>query len=121
VPDTVAVARELAGLRARLAGAAQRSLTSRRGALADGRAWLADAARTGLARRRERLGTLADRLDALSPLGALRRGFAVPLGADGRILRGRDAFTPGDPVRLRVIDGTVALRTESVEPAEEVP
>jgi exodeoxyribonuclease VII large subunit len=120
VPDTVAVARELAGLRARLDGAARRVLNSRRASLTDGRVWLADAAHIGIERRRERLGTLAHRLDALSPLGALRRGFAVPLGSDGKILRGRDAFTPGEPVQLRVVDGTVVLRTESVASGEQV-
>jgi exodeoxyribonuclease VII large subunit len=63
-------------------------------------------------RRAERLAQYGERLDALSPLGALRRGFAVPLGRDGRILRSADAFTPGDAFDLRVTDGSVPCRVE---------
>jgi exodeoxyribonuclease VII large subunit len=121
VPDTYAVARELSVLRQRMAAAARRVVGARAVQLADDRTWLADAVRTSIEWRRERLGTLAHRLDALSPLGALRRGFAVPLDRDGHILRTARSFRPGEPVRLRVVDGTVGLRTESVEPREEGP
>jgi exodeoxyribonuclease VII large subunit len=121
VPDTHAVARELSALRERMAAAARRVIGARAVQLADDRTWLADAVRTSIERRRERLGTIAHRLDALSPLGALRRGFAVPLDRDGHILRTARSFRPGEPVRLRVVDGTVDLRTESVEPREEGP
>lgn len=115
VPDTHDVARHLSSLRQRLFAGPRRMLSVRRAALDDARTWLRDAARQGLKHRRERAASLAERLDALSPLGALRRGFAVPLGMNGRILRTADDFEPGDEVRLRVVDGTIHLRTEAVE------
>ena len=112
VPDAAAVTRELDGLRVRLRGAIRRSTDARRIALEDVRIRLGEAAHANIERRRERLRILAHRLDDLSPLGTLRRGYAVPLGEDGSILRRSSDFEPGRPVRLRVVDGTVHLRTE---------
>jgi exodeoxyribonuclease VII large subunit len=62
---------------------------------------------------RHRLGRIAAQLDALSPLRVLERGYAVPTAPDGRVLKRRDEFVPGEPFRLRVSDGTVAARVES--------
>ena len=65
-----------------------------------------------LERRRHRLGRLAAQLDALSPVRVLQRGYAVPAGADGRVLKRRAEFVPGAPCTLRVADGSVAARVE---------
>lgn len=73
--------------------------------------------------RRRRLEGLAGRVDALSPMGTLRRGYAVALDPAGRVLcRGRD-FQPGTAFELRVLDaGVPAQVTEEPRPrAEEVP
>jgi exodeoxyribonuclease VII large subunit len=59
---------------------------------------------------------LAERLDALSPLHTLRRGYAVPLAPDGRVLRTTGMFEEGGEFRLRVSDGTVHCRSDRVEP-----
>jgi len=72
-----------------------------------------------LERWRSRIEGLAGRLDALSPLGTLRRGYAVPLSEEGRVLRGIEAFAPGDSVRLRVVDGRVGCEVTEVEPLSE--
>jgi exodeoxyribonuclease VII large subunit len=113
VPDSSAVGRQLSNQRARLAAALGRSVVRRRRALEEHRAWLADAARQDLLRRRERVSALAARLDALSPLAALSRGFAVPLDEEGSILRRRADFHPATRVRLRVVDGEVPLRVDA--------
>ncbi len=73
---------------------------------------LAGAMATLLARRRHHVSRLAAQLDALSPLRVLERGFAVPAGADGRVLKRRGEFVPGAPFTLRVADGSVAARVE---------
>ena len=65
-----------------------------------------------LERRRQRLGRLAAQLDALSPVRVLERGYAVPSGADGRVLKRRAEFLPGAPFTLRVADGSVDARVE---------
>lgn len=119
VPDRAAVGRELRALQVRLANALRRSVMRRRTTVEDHAVWLETAVRRTIGRRRERVAGLAARLDALSPLGALARGFAVPLDENGHILRRRADFRPGDPVRLRVVDGEVPLRVQEGEREEE--
>jgi exodeoxyribonuclease VII large subunit len=65
-----------------------------------------------LRRERHRADRLAVQLDALSPLRILDRGYAVPVGADGHVLKRRAEFAPGDSFRLRVADGEVPARVE---------
>jgi len=66
----------------------------------------------GLERRRQHVARLAAQLDALSPLRVLERGYAVPSGPDGRVLKRRAEFRPGEPFTLRVADGRVDARVE---------
>jgi exodeoxyribonuclease VII large subunit len=65
--------------------------------------------------RRVALLRLGERLDALSPLSVLTRGYAVPLDSSGRVLRGPSDFRPGELFRLRVAGGSVTAETKSVE------
>ncbi|HEX2187713.1 MAG TPA: exodeoxyribonuclease VII large subunit, partial [Longimicrobiaceae bacterium] len=76
---------------------------------------LRDAARRMLRRKREGVAATAGRLHALSPLGALARGFALPHGPEGRLLRRAADFAPGGRFTLTVADGSVPCRVE--EPA----
>jgi exodeoxyribonuclease VII large subunit len=64
-------------------------------------------------RERHRADRLAAQLDALSPLRILDRGYAVPVGPDGHVLKRRAQFAPGAPFRLRVADGDIPARVES--------
>jgi exodeoxyribonuclease VII large subunit len=64
--------------------------------------------------RRSRLAGLAGRLEALSPLATLRRGYAVPLTREGHVLRGVDDFTPGRGFVLRVVDGRVQCEAGTI-------
>ena len=57
--------------------------------------------------KRARLTEVAGKMDVLSPLAMLRRGYALPQDADGRILRSVEAFAEGDRFALCVSDGTV--------------
>jgi exodeoxyribonuclease VII large subunit len=66
----------------------------------------------GLERRRHHVARLAAQLDALSPLRVLERGYAVPSGPDGRVLKRRAEFRSGEPFTLRVADGRVDARVE---------
>ncbi len=118
VVDGLAVTRELAVWSARLDSALRRGLAARRVQLETLDRHVREAGSAVVARRRDRLERLVHRLDALSPLAALRRGFAVPLDDAGRILRATREFKPGSRVRLRVSDGTVACRAEGVEESE---
>jgi exodeoxyribonuclease VII large subunit len=66
-----------------------------------------------------RLDGLGGRLDALSPLGTLRRGYAVPLDESGRVLRRLAEFRDGGRFRLRVVDGRLSCLVEGAEAIEE--
>ncbi len=57
--------------------------------------------------KKARLTEVAGKMDALSPLATLSRGYALPQDASGRILRTVEAFEKGDRFSLRVSDGSV--------------
>lgn len=61
-------------------------------------------------RARARLSESGARLDALSPLRVLERGYAVARDDAGGVLRRVAQFTPALRFRLRVQDGEVAAR-----------
>jgi len=67
--------------------------------------------------RRSSLVGLAGKMDALSPLSTLQRGYAVPLDEKGRVLRAMNEFIQGEEFLLRVVDGKV--RCETVETMKE--
>jgi exodeoxyribonuclease VII large subunit len=62
-------------------------------------------------RRRREVSAGAGRLDALSPLATLRRGYAVASTKDGNVLRSTKDFEIGSEFVVRVNDGTVAAET----------
>ena len=68
---------------------------------------MADAVRVRIRREAGRMTEAAAALDALSPLSTLARGYAVPLGLDGKLLRRAGDFPRGRDFRLRVVDGYV--------------
>lgn len=73
---------------------------------------------TFLKDRRLLLVRLGEKMNALSPLLTLRRGYAVPLDVTGRVLRTTKDFRPGDSFDLRVLDGRVRAETKSVRTEE---
>ena len=88
-----------------------------RGRLADALRRLATTARNGLGARRGRLVATAGKLDALSPLATLDRGYAiVRRTADGRVVRACDLAPPGTAVEALLADGVLACRVESCRP-----
>jgi exodeoxyribonuclease VII large subunit len=113
VADRREVLRQVDDLAARLAGGLgnrTRLGTERLARTADR---LHGAMEAVLRRERHRADRVAAQLDALSPLRILDRGYAVPVGPDGHVLKRRAEFAPGAPFRLRVADGDVAARVES--------
>ncbi len=118
VPDGAALRRGLHRDAARLTVAVEAHLRDARSALGGAAASLRAAALRDAAQRRARLGSLGERLGVLSPLGTFTRGFALPIGADGRVLRRVEDFRPGERFDLRVRDGSVACRVEEGETGE---
>jgi exodeoxyribonuclease VII large subunit len=83
----------------------ERQLSVRRERLRRPQERLTPAVRALLEARRARLGQAAARLDSLSPLAVLGRGYALVFAADGRLVRDPAALTPGEALRVRVAQG----------------
>ena len=104
------IARRERGLRALQARSEAHDLR-RRLSTVHARLVAADARLAAIVRRRQdqshaRLATLAARIDTLSPLAVLARGYAVCWTADrSTIVRDAAILHPGDPVRVRVQRG----------------
>jgi len=109
-PDRGEVLVELDHLGTRLA----RALVGRSGRMTERLTRGFDRLTGALERRLERhsheLAALAGRLDALSPLKILDRGYAVARDSQGRVLKRVAQFTNGLAFRLRVTDGEVKAR-----------
>jgi len=67
-------------------------------------------------KRRAGIGGVAGRLNALSPLAILSRGYAVARRPDGETLSRAAQFIPGEPFDLLLHDGVVGSRAEDIKP-----
>ena len=117
VRDHVELSAELRTMERRIAGAVAKRVHRAKTELH----WTASALRTRVTRlaerRRATLAELGARLNALSPLATLQRGYAVARGADGRALTSISAFPVGTEFDLLVRDGRVGARvTRAGEP-----
>ena len=63
-----------------------------------------------------RLANAAARLDAMSPLKVLGRGYAIALREDGGAVRSGGALRAGEELRLRFADGGARCEVKEVEP-----
>ncbi len=70
-----------------------------------------------LRERQSRLGVLAGRLEALSPLATLQRGYAIAFDPSGRTLASASDFAVGRSFALRVRGGVVDASVEAVRAA----
>lgn len=64
--------------------------------------------------RRRALDGLAGKLDALSPLKVLDRGYSLARGPDGKVLRSCQGLSTGDAVTVTVSDGDLLARIEEI-------
>jgi len=73
-----------------------------------------------LARARGRLALAVGRLDSLSPLAVLGRGYAIARRAgDGRIVRDPAEVVPGERLALRVAGGEIDASVVAIRPRRE--
>lgn len=63
----------------------------------------------------QRLARLAGRLDALSPLKVLARGYALASREDGTVIRAAGELAPGEPIRLRLGQGSARCTVDTIE------
>ena len=62
--------------------------------------------------------TLAGRLDTLSPLKVLSRGYAIPSRGDGSVVRSAVDLAQGDEINLRLSGGNAGCRILSIKTDE---
>jgi exodeoxyribonuclease VII large subunit len=68
---------------------------------------------------RERLASLSARLETLSPLATLSRGYSVTTREDGSIVRDVQNVAPSDILKTQVARGKITSRVVSTEPTKE--
>ncbi len=78
---------------------------------------LARAIQREFLREGERLEALARRLDVLSPLATLRRGYAIVHQENGSVLAWARESAPGDAIIVRLHDGRLHARIHRTEVA----
>ena len=71
-----------------------------------------NAARRSLSDSENRLHTLAQRLDALSPLATLKRGYSISRKTDGEVLAAAEQVSVGDRIEVQLAQGHLACRVE---------
>ena len=77
---------------------------------------LATAVRASLEKRRSAFANAGARLDALSPLKVLSRGYAIAVTAEGRAVRSADDVRPGDRIHVRVEHARIEADVASASP-----
>ncbi len=60
----------------------------------------------------QQLELCSSRLEALNPYAPLHRGYALVVGEGGTLVRRVSDLSPGDFLRLRLVDGEVAVRVD---------
>jgi exodeoxyribonuclease VII large subunit len=114
-----AVSRRQAALRAldgRLLRAhPQRRIADQRAALAALERKLASAITSLLTRRHRALESAVGKIEALSPLKVLERGYGLVRHADGRVVASAGGVEVGESVTVTLRDGRVGARVESVD------
>jgi len=118
VPDAGEIQRTLAGARQRARRAVQRRWSGMGDRVGRAGRDLAAAAERLVRVSGERITASGARLQALSPLGVLGRGYAIPLAGDGAVLRTVDDFARDGVFDLRLRDGLVRARTLDILPTE---
>lgn len=86
-----------------------------RGELLAGAERLKAAGRRLTEQRVAQLSLLAGRMQEMSPLAVLGRGYAIALRRDGRALRRADDAAEGEGLRLRLHEGVLKVRVEGKE------
>jgi len=119
VASRIEVALELGAQRTRLLGAIETCLYDPRQRAASAARALSGAVAGRLSVHQTRISALAGRLNVLSPLATLERGYAVARGADGSTLGSIGDFAPGRAFTLRLRDGKVDATANATHPLPE--
>ena len=131
VPSSIELSRNISIMQARMLGAVQNGIEGRRlylkrmaprspeDRIRELSQWLdmrikhmENAYRLRLSEHSRALGELCGKLNALSPLKTLARGYSIPVTEDGTVLRSAGEFKEGTEFTLKLRDGDVECRAE---------
>ncbi|MBT8479705.1 MAG: exodeoxyribonuclease VII large subunit [Gemmatimonadetes bacterium] len=118
VPEIGVLLTRLRELKETLSSALQNVVNRGRDRAEDGGGRLLDAIREALAHRAGNLSLVSARLDGLSPLATLGRGYGVPLDDEGTVLRQGSMFEVGASFDLRVVDAIIRCVAEDIRNLE---
>jgi exodeoxyribonuclease VII large subunit len=76
---------------------------------------LGEAMRRRIARDERRFAILCGRLDTLSPLAVLARGYAIAHKEDGRVVKRAADVEAGERLTLRLAEGRAQVRVEETD------
>lgn len=76
---------------------------------------LQNAGQLMLERKKQGLGASVGKLEALSPLAVLQRGYAVARDARGEVATSAKAFAPGDRITVRFADGAAYATVDEIK------
>ena len=76
---------------------------------------LAAAQNRGISAKKQRFVALASKLDAMSPLKVLTRGYAMTQTEDGSLLKSVKAIAPGDMIKVSLQDGIVSAQVSDIK------
>jgi exodeoxyribonuclease VII large subunit len=96
-------------------------LTAQRRQLAHLDRRLRDDGRHALDRSRHRFASAAERLQSLSPLGVLARGYSLTRRPDGEIVRHASQAPPGTLVTVTLDEGSLHARVEEARERDDRP
>jgi exodeoxyribonuclease VII large subunit len=89
-----------------------RRIAEQRHALAAMRHRLETAVQPAMVRRRHAIEAACGKLEALSPMRVLERGFSLTQRADGHVVTSASDVQPGDRLTVRVSDGGIDATVE---------
>ena len=141
VPDREEIRAALAQMTRRLCGSVQAGLDDRRqmldalasaNVLQNPSAWLSPrrqvlrntvqslthSAERRILNEKNELAALSARLDAMSPLKVLSRGYAIVSDENGKVIKRTEDAKPGDVLTARVEDGAITVRVQKTEKRE---
>jgi exodeoxyribonuclease VII large subunit len=72
----------------------------------------------GLGTEGEKLSVAAGKLESMSPLAVLSRGYAIAFDKQGRIVKERSMVGGGDYLRVRLSDGEIECTVDNTNKGE---
>lgn len=102
--------------RARLRLALSRALADQRAQVEQARRSLLSAGSTIAAPFSHKVGLAAGKLDALSPLSVIARGYSITRNDKGALVKSIEQVSVGSAIEVSVSDGAIRARVESTRP-----